>query len=611
MKVIITLYLSLLFYFTALAQNPAVIDFMVKEEFQIPGSRRHRFSKSAPIIQKHFETGQDETLIGISYYDLQSYGSLGNRVYRYPDESIGATWTMGMMPAGFQDRGTGYNYFDGVAWGNIPETRIEEIRSGWPSYSPWDVNGEIIVSDADGQGVILFNRINKGTGEWVETILEGPPGSPDIGFPRVITSGTNHEVIHLFVNSNQEYQNQERALLYARSSDGGMTWDPAFVVLNGTGSENYHAIYPDTYVLAAKESSVAILVASAWHDLFIMRSDDNGESWDKYIVWDHPYPFFNWNTTITDTFFCVDNSASIEINENGEMHIVFGISNVAHLQPGNEFYINPYCDGIGYWNQDMEPFSNHLHALAPPYYNLPNSEMVKDYNYIAWSMWEPVIPPDPVLIYPQMGFSSMPSIYIEEVSNDITVLYSTCTDVNQNQNDTLHKNIWGRIFNMDQWGPIFPLNPEIIHIFDECIYPQIIHTQYSPSGKEIQFIFQADCCIGLACLGQQPWIENHILYKGSYFVNIDDFQPISEIMVKNYPNPFDNFTIFNIYIIVPGKLFLKLFNPLGQLVREVTISISEQGWNQFRLNAKGLEQGYYYYNITLNNKTASGKLIIL
>ena len=172
MKVIITLYLSLLLYFTALAQNPAVIDFMVKEEFQILGSRKHKFLKSAPIIQKHFETGQDETLIGISYYDLQSYGSLGNRVFRYPDESIGATWTMGMMPTGFQDRGTGYNYFDGVAWGNIPETRIEEIRSGWPSYSPWDVNGEIIVSDADGQGVILFNRINKGTGEWVETMLE-------------------------------------------------------------------------------------------------------------------------------------------------------------------------------------------------------------------------------------------------------------------------------------------------------------------------------------------------------------------------------------------------------------------------------------------------------
>jgi hypothetical protein len=31
------------------------------------------------------------------------------------------------------DRGTGYNFYDGTAWGEIAYERIESTRIGWPS----------------------------------------------------------------------------------------------------------------------------------------------------------------------------------------------------------------------------------------------------------------------------------------------------------------------------------------------------------------------------------------------------------------------------------------------------------------------------------------------
>jgi hypothetical protein len=45
----------------------------------------------------------------------------------------------------------------------------------------------------------------------------------DITWPRMITSGENNDYIHLFVNSNNAYMGQERAILYSHSNDGGVS----------------------------------------------------------------------------------------------------------------------------------------------------------------------------------------------------------------------------------------------------------------------------------------------------------------------------------------------------------------------------------------------------
>src|SRR6056297_516615 len=82
-------------------------------------------------------TAPEESIIGLSWYDLQSNTLLANRFHLYDDGTMGAVWTRGVeSPPSFPDRGTGYNFYDGTAWGPQPEERLETDRTGWPSYAP-------------------------------------------------------------------------------------------------------------------------------------------------------------------------------------------------------------------------------------------------------------------------------------------------------------------------------------------------------------------------------------------------------------------------------------------------------------------------------------------
>jgi hypothetical protein len=75
----------------------------------------------------------EETILGTTFYDLQTNASLSNRIHCYDDGTIGTVWTMGLEATSFPDRGTGYNYFNGATWGAQPMQRIETLRTGWPS----------------------------------------------------------------------------------------------------------------------------------------------------------------------------------------------------------------------------------------------------------------------------------------------------------------------------------------------------------------------------------------------------------------------------------------------------------------------------------------------
>ena len=87
----------------------------------------------------------EDPVLGMTKYDLQTNASTQNRIYLYPDGTIGATFMLSHLND-FSDRGTGYNYFDGTAWGAQPASKIEGIKTGWPSYAPLGPNGEIVTS---------------------------------------------------------------------------------------------------------------------------------------------------------------------------------------------------------------------------------------------------------------------------------------------------------------------------------------------------------------------------------------------------------------------------------------------------------------------------------
>ena len=80
-----------------------------------------------PVINSNLnaKSSMTEEVIGWTTYDLQSNGSVQNRIVVHDDGTISAGWTMSTeFNTTYSDRGTGYNYFDGTSWAISTTTAI-------------------------------------------------------------------------------------------------------------------------------------------------------------------------------------------------------------------------------------------------------------------------------------------------------------------------------------------------------------------------------------------------------------------------------------------------------------------------------------------------------
>ena len=557
-----------------------------------------------------------EDVLGTTEYDLQTNSMLGNRVHVYPDGTIGAVWTRGMNGLASPDRGTGYNYYDGNNWGPAPTERIEDVRTGWPSYAPLGENGELVVSHDFPNGLVLSSRVQKGTGEWNSSTLYGPAGNEGVAWPRMITSGDDNNTIHLLVNSYDEYEGQSKALLYYRSLDGGDTWEDEAEILDGMGEDYYTEINADDYVWAEPNGgSIAFLVAGKWQDMFMMKSTDNGDSWEKTVIWEHPYPFFEYQTTITDTFYCVDNSASITLDMDGNAHVVFGISRIGKFETGDYYTLYPFIDGVGYWNETMPMFSNNLNALAP-YSNVPGSEMIEDYNLIGWTQdvngngeidfitW--VV--EEFQTYRESGISTMPSIAVDSYGT-VFLAYASTTETYDN-GTTNYKHIWVRRKEAtENWGAFEDLDDGIMHKFDECIYPQI--GQYiNPDNQSAYILYNADYEPGLALDDDHAYVENRqIMVNFNLGVGIGENVLPNFSVSQNTPNPANNNTRIMVETETTGVINLSISNLLGQVVHQQSV-VSNASITTFDVNVSNMDSGIYFYTIEVGNSSVTKKMLV-
>ena len=204
--------------------------------------------------------------------------------------------------------------------GSWPEDRIESDRSGFPSYAPIGENGEMVVAHLSGSiddGLLFNKRTYKGIGDWEESLFQGPAGHEDILWPRMVSGGENHNTIYLIAlsrptaNGGNIYQGLDGALLYSRSTDGGNTWDILNQVLPGMDSTEYDGFTGDCYSFAEpKDNQLAFVIGSWQHDMFLMKSTDYGQTFEKTIIWNHLYNLIT-PTFQTDTFYCVDGSIDV------------------------------------------------------------------------------------------------------------------------------------------------------------------------------------------------------------------------------------------------------------------------------------------------------------
>ena len=583
------------------------------------------FNNPVSMVKSTDAYAPTEHVIGTTYYDLFSNSFIGNRFYRWDDATMAGVWIFGTAATAFPERGTGYNFYNGTEWGPAPTVRIEDTRCGWPAISAWGAGGEINVAHNGSAGLEISKRDAKGTGAWSQANFLGPAGiENDLTWPRIITSGENNEVIHMISNSYVEYMGQATGLLYSRSVDGGETWDPQNVIIDGTGADYYFEIGADDYTLAAQGNTVCILIGSAWMDLFYMRSDDNGETWEHNMVWEHPYPFFDWDVTIADTFFTVDNSAHMTLDPQGHAHVVFGMSRVAHWEVGTSYTFYPFVDGVGYWNDMMEPFSNDHNALAGPQYGYADSEMIEDVNFIGYMQdvdgdGEVTLvgtTVDDIMSYRQIGPSGMPSITVDEFGYRY-ILFSSTTETYFT--DTYnYKHVWARGFDngTETWGEFMDLTSDIQHIFDECVFPVIAST----SDENIHYIYQADITPGIALDDEHAYQENRWTYgmlpkveltPSWTGIGVEEAELIDDSHVsQNFPNPFTGTTTVNVNLEKAAKLSLVVTNMTGQKVIEINRGQVPAQTHTFTIEADMLQAGIYFYTVTAGTSQVTRKMIV-
>lgn len=563
----------------------------------------------------------DEEDIGESFYDLQSNNSNQNRFHVYPDGTMAGVWTFGMEAPGFSNRGTGYNYFDGDSWGDIPTERIESIRTGWPSYAPYGENGEIVVSHDFSAGTLYYLwRDQKGAGNWSEEEFAGPDGH-EISWNRSTTSGINNSVVHTIaitwpiVSGGTTYEGLDGALLYSRTSDGGTTWDMENVVLDELSSDYFYGFGGDIYDIISEGDNVAILVGDSWRDLVLLKSSDGGDEWTRTVIWEHPYPKFDLeNLTVTNGFYCPDGAHHLAYDNDGKIHVVFGINRASADEAGTYWF--PAVGGIAYWNEDRPTFSADTLSLCP-YSDCEYSELVDDYSLIGWAQDlngnDTIDTEDPLdLAAYYLGFSSMPQITIDD-QNRIFVVYSSITEgYTGGLTNQTYRHLWSRDSpNGDWWGQFTDLTASLEHVFDECVFPSIA----SYSDDYIYLMYQRDEEPGLHVRGDEdPPTHNDLTYmavlKETVGVEENNIPVFDYDVSQNYPNPFNGTSTVKVNVRQATELSLEVVNMIGQVVYTYDAGVAQPGLSTINIDGTKLTSGIYFYTVRAGETEITKKMIV-
>lgn len=305
----------------------------------------------------------NETIIGGTSYDVQTNSSISRRLHFPPGGNYATVWTFSDdLGGGWPDRGTGYNYFSSGSQGLMPITLSIEnpLRTGWPELGHTTSGKEITICHDPAAYVLIQNdRPATGNGAWTQTTLTVL--SPMGVWPRMAIGGSNGQTIHLICDTEPgtPYNGMDPALLYSRSTDGGVTWDILPMQLPGMDVSNYLEVGGDAYSIDARGDVVAIVEGTTAHDVALWKSLDNGATWTRTIVQENGLagPFDEVTTLILqqDSIPSAGGSVHVLIDENDVCHVFFDRIYIFNdvLNDGNFNLFMNAANFLSYWNENM------------------------------------------------------------------------------------------------------------------------------------------------------------------------------------------------------------------------------------------------------------------
>lgn len=654
MKKVLLLSLGLAMGFSAFAQTRVAKEYNSKKATAVrvaagndiySGSIMQNAAKLNKSVVVNRATNFEEADVMTTYYDLQSNSQVSNRLYQNAQGDVAVALTMSLeQNAVASDRGTGYNFAAGgdmSSWG-YPEVREEanatgeDFRTGWPTIAPYGPTGEILVAhpgDAAHDGLYYWTRETAGEGQW-----DGPHSIPNptgleypfsMSWPRVTTSGPNNDIIHVVAAAQHQVSADEMvtAQFYCRSTDG-QNWEVAYSPLEAT-DEHIGVYSADDYAIASYGDVVAISYSAVFYgDVVVMKSTDNGQTWERKLVWENPYKG-DWETdenTITpDDATPTPVHGTVAVGPDGTAHMAFSVASYKHTELGTMFsyYYGRTCDGIAYWNDTREPLTN-LILWAPDLEQDPSGEYVfhsgDSINFCGWlPFYDNVAEFDPEKLYSGDDYiysfygscSGFPSLSVDPEGN-LALAYSTLDTQRDNGSVYLRSAAMSyKDANDEHWTVACEtVMDDFMHTVDEVMFVNGASKVSNPN--EFWFSYVADNVPGLAwgTGATQPSPEANLCYvykiSSEYIIPDNVTEQVAKDVVYNvYPNPASE----TIYVAssMDADAVVTFTNLAGQTVKVINKALSS-GNNS--INISDLNSGVYFCTVEANGYKHTSKVVV-
>ena len=629
----------------------------------------YQYLPSTSVASTRFESLVEfETMM--TNYDLQGNGFVANRMARFADGSVAVTATWDHSgSSSFPDRGTGYNIYLAEN-GDIleqPESRVENEKTGWPSYAQWGEDGEIVVAHTSNGYLVCYTRETKGEGEWTRHEIPNPDlgvSAQEMTWARVITSGPNHNIIHV-IAADQDSDNLGTTYTYYARSTDAENWEVGFMpTLQEDGEEGLFS--SDYYALAANGNTVAILLTGdIMAHTYILKSTDNGETWNKIKVWDNPYAGMDWETD-ENSLFGDDNvmygpeTGAICIDNNGMVHAAFSTHEYYHAELGTSynFYYGGTVDGIFYWNDQMYPETNGT-VVAPTWdYDGDDGHVHLDSNphncfrfwfpadnagqYIVRNFDQPIagfIDPEFFVDWNNdsfyyedyysywQGASALPAICVDE-SGAVAIAFSCPDGTRALYDDTYYlRGIYmsyidvpytiGDAYDTENPGGCYYYNEEYLmedfmHMLEECIAVSSIQ---NTTDKEFWISYQGDALPGLGVgnSATQGGLSENTIWMMKVVPAIPELStneavnPMTAVSV--YPNPATSEVTFEINASQASEMNISIYNITGQKVMEQNVNAA-LGISKQQVNISSLNSGIYFATVKANGFENTVKFVV-
>ena len=579
---------------------------------------------NVPSVESALALGDgniEEVVIGTTNYDLQTNSAVQPRFILHPNGSISAAWTMSLDgTTAFNDRGTGYNFFDGSSWGSEPTGRLESERTGWPSFVALPGGGEAYISHSTTDDSYFAKRAVAGTGTWTTGPVSDGTTTLDNVWHRMTVGGASNNTLHVIGAENLGTDaDPEYYIRYSRSTDLGDSWDLVNIELPEIADTTFGITSGDSYSIVANGDNVAFICGGGNKDVVLMTSSDNGSNWTKNIVWDFPLDDFDNSSDIVDTntvtgnefgaYYTTDGSYNLMYDQTGELHAFFGgylFSNISTTDQGTNY--SPNVDVLLHWKDSYGYVTNGTATADGSVYGFSQLDTV---GFVIDQSGDGAITGSVATYF--LSLTSLPYSHVAS-NGDIYLTYSSIIDTvaeeQINEGDPYDKN------QRHQWivrstdnGASWSTPQDLTKIFakEENALVETVFGNVVVKDDVVYVMYQRDEIPGLHVRGEEHPMESNDIVVATFLKNDFDILFVEETnkgIFSIAPNPAFGSTTIN-FEEGHENGSVSIVNALGQNVYSAVAEGS-----QLTINTSNFKAGFYIVNVTEGDNVYTQKLMV-